>query len=347
MATHLLAPREALDYHGSIPNGKRYGMMKIRLGFGIGAWPFAERNYRALYDFVDDCESWGVDSLWFSDRIVGKGATLEPIVTIAVLSGRKGMMKFGTNALIMPLRNPVIVAKELATLDFLSNGRLLLVAGLGGEDPREYEACGVSKAERAPRTDEALQALNILWTQDEATFHGKYYNFENISLEPKPVQKPGPPVWIGGRSDAALRRTGRLGEGWLPSAITPQECRDGIEAIQVYAAESDRTIEDDHYGVSIICAIADTKEAALELAAPALARRREDVGLEAYTALGTPDMIQETLNEYVEAGITKFVLRPPGSSDVWSAQAERLAKEVIAPMQTPWTEKELIERPQG
>ena len=275
MATHLLAPREALDYHGSIPNGKRYGMMKIRLGFGIGAWPFAERNYRALYDFVDDCESWGVDSLWFSDRIVGKGATLEPIVTIAVLSGRKGMMKFGTNALIMPLRNPVIVAKELATLDFLSNGRLLLVAGLGGEDPREYEACGVSKAERAPRTDEALQALNILWTQDEATFHGKYYNFENISVEPKPVQKPGPPVWIGGRSDAALRRTGRLGEGWLPSAITPQECRDGIEAIQVYAAESDRTIEDDHYGVSIICAIADTKEAALELAAPALARSGE------------------------------------------------------------------------
>ena len=320
-------------------------MMKIRLGFGIGAWPFAERNYKAFYDFVDDCESWGVDSLWFSDRIIGKGATLEPIVTIAALSGRKGMMKFGTNALIMPLRNPVIVAKELATLDFLSNGRLLLVAGLGGEDPREYEACGVSKAERAPRTDEALQALNILWTQDEATFHGKYYNFENISVEPKPVQKPGPPIWIGGRSDAALRRTGRLGEGWLPSAITPKECRDGIEAIQVYAAESDRTIEDDHYGVSIICAIADTKEAALELAAPALARRREDVSLEAYTALGTPEMIQERLKQYVEAGITKFVLRPHGPPGVWEAQAERLAKEVIVPMQTPWTEKELIERP--
>ncbi|SVC97673.1 uncharacterized protein METZ01_LOCUS350527, partial [marine metagenome] len=211
-------------------------MKKIRLGFGMGAWPFAERNYRVFYDFVDDCESWGVDSLWFSDRIVGKGAILEPIVTIAALSGRNGMMKFGTNALIMPLRNPVIVAKELATLDFLSNGRLLLVAGLGGEDPREYEACGVSKAERAPRTDEALQALNVLWTQDEATFHGKYYNFENVSLEPKPVQQPGPPVWIGGRSEAAMRRTGRLGEGWLPSAITPQECHDGIEAIQVYAA---------------------------------------------------------------------------------------------------------------
>ena len=318
--------------------------MKIRIGFGIGAWPFAERSHQAFYNFVDNCESWGVDSIWFSDRVIGKGSTLDPIVAISVLSGRKGMMKFGTNALIMPLRNPIIMAKEIATLDFLSNGRLLLVAGLGGEDPREYEACGVSKAERAPRTDEVLQAMNVLWTQDEATFHGKYYDFENVSLEPKPVQKPGPPVWIGGRSTAAMRRTGRLGEGWLPSAITPQECRDGIEAIQVYAAESERTIEDDHYGVSIMCAIADSKETALKLVAPALARRREDVGLEAYTALGTPEMIQETLNEYVEAGISKFVLRPPAPPGVWEAQAERLAMEVIAPMQTPWTEKELAER---
>jgi len=318
--------------------------VKIRIGFGIGAWPFTEHSNQAFYNFVDNCEYWGVDSLWFSDRVIGKGSTLDPIVAISALSGRKGMMKFGTNALIMPLRNPVIMAKEIATLDFLSNGRLLLVAGLGGEDPREYEACGVSKAERAPRTDEALQAMNVLWTQDEATFHGKYYNFENVSLEPKPVQKPGPPVWIGGRSTAAMRRTGRLGEGWLPSAITPQECRDGIEAIRVYAAESERTIEDDHYGVSIMCALADSKEAALKLVAPALARRRVDVGLESYTALGTPEMIQETLNEYVEAGISKFVLRPPAPPGAWEAQAERLAKEVIAPMQTPWTEKELAER---
>ena len=301
--------------------------MKIRIGFGIGAWPFAEHSNQAFYNFVDNCEYWGVDSLWFSDRVIGKGSTLDPIVAISALSGRKGMMKFGTNALIMPLRNPVIMAKEIATLDFLSNGRLLLVAGLGGEDPREYEACGVSKAERAPRTDEVLQAMNVLWTQDEATFHGKYYDFENVSLEPKPVQKPGPPVWIGGRSTAAMRRTGRLGEGWLPSAITPQECRDGIEAIQVYAAESERTIEDDHYGVSIICAIADSKEAALKLVAPDLARRREDVGLEAYTALGTPEMIQEILNEYVAAGISKFVLRPPAPPGAWEAQAERLARE--------------------
>ena len=109
--------------------------MKIRLGFGIGAWPFGERTAARFFDFVDRCEEWGVDSLWFSDRIIGPGATLEPVVTMAALSGRKGMMKFGTNALIMSVRHPVLMAKELATLDFLSEGRLLLVAGLGGEDP--------------------------------------------------------------------------------------------------------------------------------------------------------------------------------------------------------------------
>ena len=141
---------------------------------------------------------------------------------MAALSGRKGMMKFGTNALIMSVRHPVLMAKELATLDFLSEGRLLLVAGLGGEDPLEYEACGVTKPERARRTDEALEAMRLLWTQDKATFQGRYFRFTDVSVTPKPVQQPGPPVWIGGRSDAAMRRTGRLGDGWLPSAITPR-----------------------------------------------------------------------------------------------------------------------------
>ena len=318
--------------------------MKIRLGFGIGAWPFGERTAARFFDFVDRCEDWGVDSLWFSDRIVGPGATLEPVVTMAALSGRKGMMKFGTNALIMSVRHPVLMAKELATLDFLSEGRLLLVAGLGGEDPLEYEACGVAKPERARRTDEALEAMRLLWTQDKATFQGRYFRFTDVSVTPKPVQQPGPPVWIAGRSDAAMRRTGRLGDGWLPSAITPQECAAGIDAISAYATEAGRTVDDDHFGVSITCAVADSPEEARELTASALPRRREDAPLDAYSAMGTPEQIVAKLMEYVDAGITKFVLRPPGPPDMWRRQAELLAREVIAPMQTPFSETEVRER---
>ncbi len=318
--------------------------MKIRLGFGIGAWPFGERTAARFFDFVDRCEEWGVDSLWFSDRIVGPAGTLEPVVTMAALSGRKGMMKFGTNALIMSVRHPVLMAKELATLDFLSEGRLLLVAGLGGEDPLEYEACGVAKPERARRTDEALEAMRLLWSQDRATFQGRHYRFTDVSVTPKPVQQPGPPVWIGGRSDAAMRRTGRLGDGWLPSAITPDECSAGIAAINGYAAEAGREVPDDHFGVSITCAVAGSPDEARELAASALPRRREDAALEEYTAMGTPEAIVGKLNEYVDAGVTKFVLRPPGPPEVWMQQAELLAREVIAPMQTPFTEAEVRER---
>ncbi len=317
---------------------------KIRLGFGIGAWPFGERTAARFYDFVDRCEDWGVDSLWFSDRIVGAGGTLEPVVTMAALSGRKGMMKFGTNALIMSVRHPVLMAKELATLDFLSEGRLLLVAGLGSEDPIEYEALGMAKPQRARRTDEALEALRLLWTQDSATFHGRHYSFTDVSVTPRPVQQPGPPIWIGGRSDAAMRRTGRLGDGWLPSAITPDECAAGIAAIDAYAAEAGRAVPDDHFGVSITCAVADSQDAARELAAGALPRRRDDVPLETYTAMGAPEQIIAKLNEYVDAGVTKFVLRPSGPPDVWMRQAERLATQVIAPMQTPFTEVEVQER---
>ncbi len=318
--------------------------VKIRLGFGLGAWPFGERTAGRFFHFVDRCEEWGVDSLWFSDRIVGPGGTLEPVVTMAALSGRKGMMKFGTNALIMSVRHPVLMAKELATLDFLSEGRLLLVAGLGGEDPLEYEALGASKPQRARRTDEALEAMRLLWTQERASYEGRYYSFTDVTVTPRPVQQPGPPMWIGGRSDAAMRRTGRLGDGWLPSAITPGECAVGIAAINGYAAEAGREIPDDHFGVSITCAAADSPEEARELTASALPRRRDDVVLEDYSAMGTPEQIIAKLREYVDAGITKFVLRPLGPPDVWMRQAELLAREVIAPMQTPFSASEVRER---
>ncbi len=318
--------------------------VKIRLGFGLGAWPFGERTAGRFFDFVDRCEEWGVDSLWFSDRIVGPGGTLEPVVTMAALSGRKGMMKFGTNALIMSVRHPVLMAKELATLDFLSEGRLLLVAGLGGEDPLEYEALGTSKPQRARRTDEALEAMRLLWTEDKASYEGRYYSFTDVTVTPRPVQQPGPPVWIGGRSDAAMRRTGRLGDGWLPSAITPDECAVGIAAINGYAAEAGREIPDDHFGVSITCAVADSLEEARELTASALPRRRDNVALEDYSAMGTPAQIVAKLREYVDAGVTKFVLRPPGPPDVWMRQSELLAREVIAPMQTPFSASEVRER---
>ena len=318
--------------------------MKTRIGIGMGAWPFPEHHANSFFDFIDYCDTLGVDSLWFSDRIVGSGNTMEPVVTMAALAARSKKMKFGTSVLVLTVRNPVVLAKELATLDFLSNGRLLLVAGLGLEDPIEYGACGVAKHERGGRTDEAIVALRKLWSEDKASFEGRFYRFHDVVIEPRPVQKPGPPIWIGGRSEAALRRTGRLGDGWLPSAVTPEEIGRAIQAIRRYAAEAGREIPEDHYGVSIPCAIAGDREEAVRQASPFFRPRRDDVAPEEYCVFGTAEDIIRRIQQYVEVGVTKFVLRPVCPQDMWVAQVERLAGEVIHPVQTPFSKEEMRER---
>ena len=318
--------------------------MKIRIGIGVHAWPFPERHASYFYDFIDQCDDMGVDSLWFSDRIIGAEGLLDPVVTMAVVAARSKKMKLGTSALVLPQRNPVVLAKELASLDFLSNGRLLLVVGLGQDDPIHYQSFGLDKKERGRRTDESIMALRKLWIEKTATFDGRYYSFRDVSIEPKATQQGGPPIWIGGRSDAALRRTGRLGDGWLSSAITPEESRLGVMDIRRYAAEAGRAIPEDHYGVSIQCTIADTRGSAEDIAAPYFASRRSDVAPETYSIFGTSDDIISRLKQYESGGITKFVLRPVCPPEQWISQVERLAKEVIHPIQTPFSEEELRER---
>ncbi len=318
--------------------------MKIRIGLGFGQWPFAERRANIFFDLISHCDSLGIDSIWFSDRILGDGSVLEPTVAMAAVAGHSSFMKLGTNVLIFPLRNPVLMAKELATLDFLSNGRLLLVAGLGRDDEAEYEACGVTKRGRGKRTDEVITVLRKLWAEDEVTFEGEFYCLNGITVEPKPIQIPGPPVWIGGRSDAALRRTARLGDGWLPSYITPEEATEGIAAIRRYAKEAQRDIPEDHYGVNLQFAIASSKEEALRLSKPFQTARRNDLSQEEYGAFGTGEDLVKRLRAYVAGGVTKFVLRPVCPPGQWFHQIEKLATEVLPPLQTPFSDGEIKER---
>ena len=319
--------------------------MKVRVGIGMGAWPFPEHHASSFFEFIEHCDTWGVDSLWFADRVVGPGSILEPVVAMAALAAASKKMKFGTSVLILSLRNPVVLAKELATLDFLSNGRVLLSVGLGQEDPIEHRAVGVAKEQRAGRTDEAIMAMRHLWAEEKATFVGHYYQFHDVSIEPRPVQKPGLPIWIGGRSDAAQRRVGYLGDGWLPSAVTPEESAQGIAAIKGYADQAGREVPEDHYGVSIPCTIADDRQSALRLVSPGYsARSREDVSPEAYSVFGTARDLRRRIDEHVAAGVTKFVLRPVCHREAWVSQVERLAEEVIGPIQTPFSEEELRER---
>jgi len=231
--------------------------------------------------------------------------------------------------LVLPYRTPVVAAKELATIDYLSGGRLLPAVGIGVELPKEFAASGVPFKERGRRTDEAIQVIRRLWLEDEVTFHGEFYRLDRITILPKPAQKP-PPIWIGGKSDAATRRTGRLGDGWIPSFITPDEFGRGVEQVQRHAREARREVPADHFGALINYTFADSRDAALKLAGPYIPRNRVDEAtLAASTAFGPPEVVARKLEQYIGGGGSKFILRPLCPPEQMLDQLSRLAEEVI------------------
>jgi probable F420-dependent oxidoreductase len=292
-------------------------------------WPFPKREAACVWEFIDLCEALDVDSVWVSDRIVASTLSLESMAVLAALAARTRRMKFGNSVLALPLRHPTVLAKEIATIDFLSGGRMLPAVGLGTNNAAEYEACGVSMKERAGRTDEAIALMRRLWTEDAVTHRGRYYQTTEVTIEPKPVQKPCPAIWIGGRTEPAFRRVGRLGDGWLTSFLAPEEVGRGIEAVRRYAAEAGRTVPEDHYGVIVTYCLAGSREDAMRLAGPYLLGRRTDVPVEAHTALGAIEDVAELLRAYIRHGATKFVLRPACPPEQTMAQFERAARELI------------------
>jgi probable F420-dependent oxidoreductase len=319
------------------------GRMKVRIGISLGDGALDSDSPDRVLDFIDQCERWDIDSVWVSDRIAAPRPTLDPVVFMAYLASRMGNMKFGTSALVLPTRHPVLLAKQLATLDFLCKGRLLLVVGIGGDDSRDFDAVGVRKEERGRRGDEAIALMKQLWEEETVSFAGQFYSVKELRLLPRPFQKGGPPVWVGGRSKAAFRRAGRLADGWLASSVTPREVAAGIEAIRAHAAALGREIPEDHYGVLVpFCFARDGKEA-MKTAGAAL-RRRQDVSPVEYSALGTPEEVRQRLREYVDAGATKFVMRPYGPKETHAEQVEMLAKEVIPALQTPFVDTERQKR---
>jgi probable F420-dependent oxidoreductase len=308
--------------------------MKVRIGIAVGQWPSQKLTPDAILELIDEFEALDVDSLWVSERLVSTKLILEPVSFLSYIAGRLRKMKLGTSTLVLPSRHPVVLAKELATLDFLSQGRLFPAIGLGGEDSQDLQAVGVNKKERAARADEAIRLMRRLWSEETVTFEGKFFSVRDVTVMPRPYQKNGPPIWIGGRSPAAMRRVGRLGDGWLVSSASPAEVEAGIKSIRVYAAEAGRQVPEDHYGVLIPFYFAASGDTALAVAAGSI-RPRGEMPVAEFAALGSPDQVRAKVHAYIVAGATKFIMRPCGPFEKWREQVEVLSREVIRPLQTP------------
>ncbi|MFM8863064.1 MAG: LLM class flavin-dependent oxidoreductase, partial [Acidimicrobiia bacterium] len=175
--------------------------MKIRIGYGFGVR--TNLNDESFGTVVDALERLRFDSLWLSERI--GGAAPDPLVAMAFAAGRTTKLKFGMSVMVLPGRNPIVLAKELATLDRMSGGRLLPAFGLGVADTHEQQAFGVERTERAAIFDESLAVLRACWTQEKVTHHGRFFNYDELRVEPKPRQNP-PDVWLGGIAPSELKR---------------------------------------------------------------------------------------------------------------------------------------------
>ena len=303
--------------------------MSIAIGYVPGAFGQGGDSPNFLKELVEVGDKYGYDSIWLSDRIVSDRFSLEPIVALSMVAAYSDRMKFGTSVLALPLRNPVVLAKQIATLDYLSQGRFFPAVGLGQEEPEEYEACGVPKGDRARRTDEAIVLMRRLWEEEKVTHEGDFFTCHDVSITPKPVFQPSPPVWIGGRSPAAARRVGRVGDGWLVSSATPSEVGEGKDIVFDTADQCQREIEEDHIGVLLGYYISDDYEQAATRAHQFVTRHRPDAHFTEFTALGTTEQVGELIQQYIDAGASKFAVRPLCAGDESMEQLEIMGQEVL------------------
>lgn len=306
--------------------------MSVAIGLGLMEFPFTTAS--DYWRWVDLCEHGGIDSLWQTDRVISRQPILECMTAIAAVAGRTRRLKFGVNVISVALRDPVLVAKQCATIDVLSEGRLLPAFGIGSPLAPEWKALDIDTRTRGRRTDEGLEVIQRLWREDSVDFAGTYYRLSGASIAPKPVQADLP-LWIGGASEAAIRRTARIGTGWQAGGETPDEAARVVAAIKRALEDTGRTIDADHYGASFPFYFGNASD---RLVVDAMAAYEKRTGRDAqrYFAIGDAATVVARIAQYVDGGISKFILRPMGSGDDMLAQTRQLIDQVLPLVVTRW-----------
>ena len=309
-----------------------------------------------------DAEEMGFDSIFVHDHIVwssemhrhhiSSGAHealeddqsadfYESLTTLAYLAAVTRRVKLGVACIVVPTKNPIYLAKQTATLDHWSGGRLLLGVGLGSkatEASDEFEVFGVDFSQRGPMTDDYIRAMKAIWEHGLASYEGRYVRFENAEMFPKPLQRPGPPLWVGGWTDHAARRTGRLGDVWVPGWLSPTEMARGAGVVRQAAEEAGRDPSKIELAVEKLTVIAKTRDAALDRALPTVRtssntyeRDVDDIqfALDRHI-IGSVDDVRRRVTEFVEAGVTHFELKLLyASMDEMRSQMDLWAETII------------------
>lgn len=311
--------------------GRAYNLLKVTSAPSFGlVLPSTTGSdvpdYSTLWSIVEVAEKSSLEYLWVSDHILWWHPMYESLALLSAVAARTSRIKIGTAVLLLAMRDPVVTAKTLASIDRLSAGRLTLGVGIGGEFPPEWAAVGIPVESRASRTDEMIEALKGLWGQGPFEFRGKRIDFDAIDLQPKPLQRP--PIWIGGRSDGAVRRAARLGDGWMGIFLTPSRFAKQIALLRSEAERRGRDPSGISSSLYVWTCIADTDQEARSFAAGVMGGfyNLPFSRLEKYVVAGSPETCAAKYSEFVDAGVENFAVAQIGTG---SDLVDRLTVEVM------------------
>jgi len=276
-------------------------------------------------------EALPFEALWVGGHIASRTGAPEVMMQLARLAALTSRVRIGTSALLLPLYPPAIAAKQVADVDRASGGRVILGIGVGGEQPQEFEACGVPRGERGRRADEAIPLLRRLWSAEEVTHPGPCYTMNAVRIHPAPAQPGGPPIVVTGRSPAAMRRAGTLGDGWMPYLYSPQRYAKSVVEVRIAAEQAGRDLADFAW-MAFVCTNLgeDGAEARADATAFFGTSFGQDVGpfLDRVAAVGSPEQVAERVDEFIEAGASHIIVAPSTDRDP-VAMAQMFATQVM------------------
>jgi probable F420-dependent oxidoreductase len=263
--------------------------------------------------FAAGAETLGYDSLWLQERIIGDFVMLEPVTLLSYVAAITTRLRLGTSVILLPLRNPMQLAKAYATLDCMSGGRAVMGVGLGGGHLGSHEdVFGYTREHRVTRFSEAVEIIKLLWTEPKASFQGRYWSFKDISMEPKPIQKPHLPLWFGGHHENALRRAVKYGNGWMGAGSSSSSAFIRESAmIRRFLDESKRDPASFTYGKRVYLAVDKDKARAERRLREWFQLRYKNADLGPRVSIwGSRDECTEKIQELVRAGAQHIVFNP-------------------------------------
>jgi probable F420-dependent oxidoreductase len=288
-------------------------------------------------DEMAEVEELGYDSVWVGGHVASRNPSPEAMMQLARATALAKRAIVGTSILLLPLYPPAIIAKQLADLDRVTDGRLIIGVGVGGEYPQEFRACGVPLEERGKRTDEAIPLIRRLWSAQTVSHPGPFYPMEEVKIHPAPVQPGGPPIVVAGRKDPAMRRAATLGDGWMPYLYSPRRYAESVAKVRAFADAAGRDLTGFRWMEYLFTNVQDDAEAAREETAAFLGGTyNQDFKplVDRVAAAGTPDQVAARVQEFVDAG-ARHIIFLPGTMGDRRGMARRIIREIIPRIRLP------------